>query len=143
MQSKISSSTKKYRSTASMQKIIASLSACKKLSHHYQHAKNQPNHQQTTEVTFSFSEFVSLNKKSAYCIHSWDSANFKVLWPEWPPTFLTILIQKCFSQLWPFMTLYDHVKNKAISSFFFWRYSWFKNPATWVADSIFQEPNFS
>ena len=33
-----------------------------KLLHHYQHAKNQLNHPQTTEITFSFSEFVSSNK---------------------------------------------------------------------------------
>ena len=57
------------------------------------------------ETTFSFPEFAPSCKKFIPPIHSWDTANFRVLWPDWPHPFLTTPTQKTF-----------HAKNLAISS---------------------------
>ena len=56
-------------------------------------------------------------------IHSWDKANFKVHWPDWPQLFnlskfvLTWKKSGCFIDL-------------------LWRYGWQKNNAIWFAENI-------
>ena len=47
--------------------------------------------------------------------HSWDTANFRVLWPGRPHPFLTMLMKKFFDELLIFVILYQHTKNQAIS----------------------------
>ena len=47
--------------------------------------------------------------------HSWDTVNFRVLWPDWAHPFLTMPIQKYFDQPLIYMNLYQHAKNQAIS----------------------------
>ena len=47
-------------------------------------------------------------------IHSWDTANFRVLWPDWPHPFLTMPTQKISDQLLICVNLYQHVKNRFI-----------------------------
>ena len=48
-------------------------------------------------------------------IHSWDTTNFRVLWPDWPHLFLRTPTPKFFDQLLIFVILYLHAKNQAIS----------------------------
>ena len=45
--------------------------------------------------------------------------------------------QKIFGQLLIFVSLYYHAKKWACFIDLFWRNSWFKNPAIWLAESIF------
>ena len=47
--------------------------------------------------------------------HSWDTVNFRVLWPDWPHPFLVTPIQNFFDQLLIYVNLYQHAKNQAIS----------------------------
>ena len=47
--------------------------------------------------------------------HSWDTVNFRVLWPGWPHQSLTMPTPKFFDQLLIYVNLYQHVKNQAIS----------------------------
>ena len=61
----------------------------------YQHTKNQ---------------FIQL-------IPFWDTANFRVLRPEWSYPFLTTPTPTFFDQLLIFMNLYQHAKNQTFSSF--------------------------
>ena len=71
-------------------------------------------HPKTIEITFSFFEFAPVcQKQSIPSIHSWDTANFRVPWPDCP--FLTIPTQKPFDQLLIYVNLYQHAKNQAIS----------------------------
>ena len=44
-------------------------------------------------------------------IHSWDTANFRVLWSYWPHPFLATSIQKFSDQLLIYVNLYQHAKN--------------------------------
>ena len=41
-------------------------------------------------------------------IPSWDTVNFRVLWPDWPHSFLTMPNQKCFDR---YVNLHQHTKN--------------------------------
>ena len=45
-----------------------------------------------------------------------------------------MLIQKKIDQL--FKNLYQHAKKSDYLIYMFWRNSWFKNPAIWLAESI-------
>ena len=45
-----------------------------------------------------------------------ETANFRVLWPDWPHPFFSILTQKIFDQLLIFLNLYQHAKNQFIPS---------------------------
>ena len=45
-----------------------------------------------------------------------ETANFRVLWPNWSHPFLTITTQKNFNQLLIFVNLYQHAKNQFIPS---------------------------
>ena len=56
--------------------------------------------------------------------HSWDTVNFRVIWPGWPHSFLTTPTPKVFDKLLIYVSLYQHVKN------LFWRYGWLKNLQT-------------
>ena len=47
--------------------------------------------------------------------HSWDTVNFRVLWPGWPHPSLTMPTPKFFDQLLIYVNLCQHVKNQAIS----------------------------
>ena len=66
------------------------------------------------EITFSFPEFAPAHTKSVHSTYSWDTVNFRALWPVWPypsdhahPTF--------FDKLLIYVDLCQHVKNQAIS----------------------------
>ena len=75
-------------------------------------------HPKSIEITFHFPEFASAYKKSA---------NFRVLWPDWPHPFLILLTPKFFNQL-------------SKSGYFidlFWRYGWLKNHAIWLAENTY------
>ena len=70
----------------------------------------------------------NLNRHARYpfisSIHSWDTASFKVLWPEWRhPFWLTLW----FCVKMPKMRLFTNLC---------WSYKWLKNPAIWLAESI-------
>ena len=69
-------------------------------------------------------------------IHSWDTVNFRVLWPDWPHPFLTTHIQNFFDQLLIHLNLYQHAKKSGYFIDLFWRYGWLKNPAVWLAENI-------
>ena len=47
--------------------------------------------------------------------HSWDTVNFRVLWPGWPHPFSTTSHPKYFDQLLISANFCQHVKNPAIS----------------------------
>ena len=101
--------TKSYCITASMQKI----NLCTKW----------PRPVLTTFTQKSFKlllVFLNLHQhaKNQFIpsIHSWDTANFRVPWPDWPHSFLTTPTQKIFDdQLLIYVNLYQHAKNQAIS----------------------------
>ena len=67
------------------------------------------------EITFYFPEFAPPCKKLVHSIDSWDTANFRVPWPDWPHPFLAMPIQKLFDQLLIHANLYHHAKNQVIS----------------------------
>ena len=67
------------------------------------------------ETTFSFPEFAPSCKKFIPPIHSWDTANFRVLWPDWPHPFLTMPTQKKIDQLLIYVNFYQHAKNQICS----------------------------
>ena len=69
-------------------------------------------------------------------VHSWDTANFTVPWQDLPHSFLTMPNQKIFDQLLIFVNLYQHAEKYGYFIDSFWRNSWFKNPALWLAESI-------
>ena len=73
-------------------------------------------------------------------IHFWNTVTFRVLWLNWLwlHPLLTIPNQKNFNQCLSYVNLYQHPKNHTISQifFFFWRYSWLKNSAIWLAENI-------
>ena len=66
-------------------------------------------------------------------VHSGDTANFWVLWPDWPHPFLIIPNQKCFDQLLIYMNLH-HMQKNLIDVF--WRYGSLKNSEIWLAEII-------
>ena len=64
----------------------------------------------------SFCEFApACKQKFIPPIYSWDTANFRVIWPDWAHPFLTIPTKKYFDQLLIYVNLYQHTKNQAIS----------------------------
>ena len=73
-------------------------------------------HPKIIEITFNFPEFepaCKKKKKFIPSIHSWDTANFTILWSDWSHPFLIKHIQKCFDQ--HYVNLYQHAKNQPIS----------------------------
>ena len=48
------------------------------------------------------------------CSSMLETANFRVLWPDWPYPFLTTPTQQIFDQLLIFVNLYQHAKNQFI-----------------------------
>ena len=73
-------------------------------------------HPKITEITFAFLNLHHHAKNQFLpSIHSWDTANFKVTWPDWPHTFLAMPIQKFLDQLLIYVNLYQHAKKQAIS----------------------------
>ena len=100
--------TKSYCITASMQKI----NLCTKW----------PRQILTTFTQKSFKlllVFLNLHQhaKNQFIpsTHSWDTVNFRVLWPGWPHPSLTTPFPKFFDQLLIYVNLCQHVKNQAIS----------------------------
>ena len=61
-------------------------------------------------------EFVPACKKSVPSVQSSDTVNFRDQGPDWPHPFLTMPYQKKFDQILIFMNLYQHAKNKTVSS---------------------------
>ena len=57
-----------------------------------------------------------------------------VSWTKRSCPFFTMSNQKIFDQLLIFVNFYQHAKKKAASSIWFWRDTWFKNPAIWLAE---------
>ena len=94
-------------------------------------------HPKMIEIIFTFPEVPPVCKNSVHSIsiHSWDTVNFRVLWPDWPHTFLTTPTSKVFDQLmW-----IEFVSTCKISNYFinlFWRHGWLKKPAMWLAQNI-------
>ena len=77
---------------------------------------------------------------SIYSFHSRDAVNFRVLWPDWPHSFLTIPSLKIFFSP---INLCKFVLKCKKSGYFidlFWRYNWLKNPKVLP---ISQEHKFS
>ena len=63
-------------------------------------------------------QFLSTHQKSAYSIDSFlSTANFSILRPEWPHSFLTTPMPIFFNQLLISMNLHEYAKNQAFSSF--------------------------
>ena len=48
-------------------------------------------------------------------VHSSETVNFRVSWPDWWHPFLTMTSQKCFFQLLIYVNLYHHTKIQAVS----------------------------
>ena len=99
-------------------------------SHIFDHA-----HPKISEIIFSFPEFQPACKKFITSIHSWDTANFRVLWPDWHRPFLTMPTPKKF---WSTFNLCEFVSTSKKSGYFidlFWSYGWLKNPAIWLAEN--------
>ena len=71
-------------------------------------------------------------------VNSSDTVIFRVKRLDWSHSLLTMPNQNIFDQLLILVTLHQHAKNEAICSLInlFWRNSWFKNPAIWLAESI-------
>ena len=69
-------------------------------------------------------------------VPSWDKAYFRVKRPDCPYPFLTMLNQEIFNQLLIFVDFYQHAKKWDCFINLPWRNSSFKNPATWLAESI-------
>ena len=71
------------------------------------------------KATFSFPEFVSARYKSVYQINSfdWGTANFRVLWHEWPHPFFDHVLYHIFQSTSNFNEFVSRCKNQAISSF--------------------------
>ena len=69
-------------------------------------------------------------------IQAWNTACFRVPWPDWSHPFLTKPIQKLFDQLLIHVNLYQHAKNSGYCTDLFWRYGWLKNPTIWLAENI-------
>ena len=106
--------TKNYCITVSMQKISSIHRLIQQILGH--HKLNDQAHLKVIEIFFHFPEFAPPCKNLFIpSIHSWDTANFRVLWPDWPHPFLAMPIQKFFDQLLIYVNLYQHAKNQAIS----------------------------
>ena len=54
-------------------------------------------HPKIIEITFNFLNLHQHAKNQfSPSIHSWDTVNFRVLWPDWPHPFLTMPTQNSF-----------------------------------------------
>ena len=74
-------------------------------------------HPKIIELTLSIAEFAPAWKNQFIPSgHFWDTVNFRVLWPDWPNSILTLPTQKFFDQLLVFENLYQHAKNQFIPS---------------------------
>ena len=67
-------------------------------------------------------------------VHSW--VNFRVLRPDWPHLFLTMPHQKDFRSTFNFCEFVSTCKILGCFIHLYWRNGWFKNPAIWLAESI-------
>ena len=122
MQRRISSLTKNYFITISMQKTSSIYQFILEIQHNlvlhelndYFHFWPCPPENHWNNVP----EFASACKSQFISpIHFWDKANFCFPWPEASHTFLITTIQKIFTQLLIFMNLCQHARNQNISSF--------------------------
>ena len=66
----------------------------------------------------------------------WSISQFFLPWPDWRHPFLIMPTQKFFSQFLIYVNRYQHAKKAGYFTNLFWRYSWLKNPATWLAENI-------
>ena len=55
-----------------------------------------------------------------YLIHFWDTANFMILWPEWPRPFLTKPTLNLLKNLLASLNIHQYLKNQFIRSLHFW-----------------------
>ena len=71
-----------------------------------------------------------LKKLFTSSVHSWDTVNFRVLWPD---------DHSHPKKIWSTFNLSEFVSTCKKSGYFidlFWRYGWLKNPAIWLAENI-------
>ena len=111
--------TKSYCITLSMQKISSTHSADFRVSW-----TKWPCSILTT-FTQKLKLLLAFHAKNQFIpsTYSWDTVNFRVLWPGWPHP-----INSC-----------EFVSTCKKSGYFidlFWRYGWLKNPAIWSAENI-------
>ena len=67
------------------------------------------------EITFPFLNLHQQAKNQFIpSTHSWDTVNFRVLWPDWLHPSVTTPTSKFFDQLLIYVNLCQHVKNQAI-----------------------------
>ena len=129
-------------------KIIASQSVCKNSAQsinsfsRFKGLMNWPNPFLTKPTQKSLkwpSTFLNLyqHAKNQFIpwIHFWDTANFRVPWPDRPHPFLAIPTQKIFDQFLIYVNLYRHAKDQDFFNLF-WRYGWLKNTAIWLNENI-------
>ena len=55
-----------------------------------------------------------------YLIHFWDTANFMILWPEWPRPFLTTPALNLLKNLLASLNMHQYLKNQFIQFLQFW-----------------------
>ena len=108
-----------YCITVSMQKIssihklIQQIVGSHKLNDHAQFWQHPlKNHWNCFKLSWICN---SMEKKFITSTHSWDTVNFRVLWPGWPHPSLAMPTRKLFDQLLIYVNLCQHVKNQAIS----------------------------
>lgn len=117
MQSRISCLTKKYYITIRTKILQITVSHDLKDQAHF-----GPWSPKTYSFQLSWICIAMQNSLFIPFIHSWDKANFRVPWIEWPHLFFTMPIQKWFNQLLIFVST---CKNSGYFIHLFWRYSWF------------------
>ena len=94
-------------------------------------------HPKIIELTFSFLDLGQHGKNLFIpLINSWDTANFRVLWPDWPHPFLNMFSQKKF---WSTFNLCEFVSTCKKTCYFIdllRRSGWLKNPSILLAENI-------
>ena len=65
---------------------------------------------------------INMQKITLYIpsVHSSNTVNFRVPWPDWPHQFLTMLTRKIFNHLLICAKLYQHAKNQLVPSVRSW-----------------------
>ena len=112
--------TKSYCITVSMQnissvhKLIQQILGFHELNGHTQFWPHSPKNYWNY-----FLAFLNLHQhakiKFIPSIHSWDTVNFRVLWPGWSHPSLTTPTPKFFDQILIYVNLCHHLKNQGIS----------------------------
>ena len=95
-------------------------------------------HPKMIEIIFTFPEFHQYAKtRFIPSIHSWDTVNFRVPWPDWPHTFLTTPTSKVFDQLLIYVNwICINMQNIKLFHWFVLETWLIKKPAIWLAQNI-------